>query len=86
MSMFLAPLRQPVMHAPHSVQVLRRGPAPPKYGSGASFPGVSPKKTPTRVGWYVSPRPIRSATFFIAMSAGVMVGLGVTPSIRSAWS
>ena len=49
------------------------------------WPG-SPKNTPTGVGWNVSPTPISSATFFIATSAGVVLGYSVTPSIRLAWS
>ena len=49
----MAPWRQPVMHSPHSVQPLRAGPAPPKYGSATSTPG-SPKYTPTGVGTNVS--------------------------------
>ena len=39
---------------------MRAGPAPPKYGSGTVLPG-SPKKTPTGVGWNVSPTPMSSA-------------------------
>ena len=85
------------MHSPHSVQALRAGPAPPKYGSGdlpaggsalaspsASWP--SPKKTPTGAMWKVSPTPIRSAAAFRWTSDGVIVGLSRTPSMRRAWS
>ena len=43
-SVFLAPTRQPVMHEPHSVHVVRRGPAPPKYGSSTSRPGTGPDR------------------------------------------
>ena len=77
------------MQAPHSMQVRRAGPAPPKKGSGASVPGSvpgGPKYTPTGAVWKVSPTPISSATACITTSAGVMVGLGTTPSIRRAWS
>jgi len=84
-SMFLAPWRQPVMHSPHSVHPRRRGPTPPKYGSSTSTPG-SPKNTPTGARWKVSPTPIRSATFRMTSSAGVMDGLTTAPSIRLAWS
>ena len=84
--MFLAPVRQPVMHDPHWVQPTRRGPAPPKYGSAVSAPGSAPKCTPTGVSRNVPSRPIRLATLATASSAGVMVGLSVTPSMRRAWS
>ncbi len=73
------------MHWPHSMHPVRRGPAPPKNGSSTSTPG-SPKNTPTGVGWNVSPTPISSATSRMTSSAGVVVGLGTTPSIRLAWS
>ncbi len=84
------------MHSPHSVQALRAGPAPPKYGSGTSSPGralavpsassPSPKKTPTGAMWKESATPIFSAAALRWTSEGVMVGLRRTPSIRWAWS
>ena len=86
---FLALCRQPVMHSPQSMQVLRSGPAPPKYGSATrspcAWPGP-PKNTPTGVGWKVSPTPMSVATFSITSSAGVRSGFSTTPSIRLAWS
>jgi hypothetical protein len=69
------------MHEPQCSQVCRSGPAPPKYGSTPDLP----KYTPTRVGWYESPTPIRSATVFTASSARVVRPYVATPSIRSAW-
>ncbi len=66
--------RQPLMHSPQPMQVRRSGPAPPKYGSATAAPCSSsgpPKKTPTGVGWKVSPTPISVATFSITSSAGV---------------
>ncbi len=86
---FLALWRQPVMHSPQPMQGLRSGPAPPKYGSGTRSPGCwpgAPKKTPTGVGWKVSPTPMSVATFSITSSAGVRSGFSTTPSIRRAWS
>ncbi len=84
------------MHSPHSVQALRAGPAPPKYGSGTSSPGrtfgcaspspPSPKKTPTGAMWKESATPIFSAAALRWTSEGVMVGLRRTPSIRLACS
>ncbi len=84
------------MHSPHSVHALRAGPAPPKYGSDTSWPGVardspsaslpSPKKTPTGAMWKLSPTPIRSAAALRWTSDGVIVGLSRTPSMRWAWS
>lgn len=84
------------MHSPHSIQALRAGPAPPKYGSFTCSPGrafvlpsaslPSPKKTPTGARWKVSPTPIRSAAAFRCTSEGVIVGLIRTPSMRWAWS
>ena len=82
---FFAPTRQPVMHAPHSVQPVRSGPAPPKNGSGTVRPGWS-KYTPTGVWWNVSDTPMSAATFWITSSDGVTVGFSTTPSIRLAWS
>ncbi len=73
------------MQFPHSMQPVRSGPAPPKYGSGTVFPG-SPKKTPTGVRRNVCPTPMSSATCLITTSEGVIVGCSVTPSIRDAWS
>ncbi len=96
MRVFFAPWRQPVMHSPHSVHALRAGPAPPKYGSGASRPGAartspvasspSPKNTPTGAMWKVSPTPIFSAAALRWTSEGVMVLLRRAPSMRRAWS
>ena len=80
---------QPVMQSPHATQVLRSGPTPPKKGSATFSPrGVSgsPKKTPTGVGWKVSPTPSSLATFSITSSDGVRSGFSTTPSIRFAWS
>ncbi len=78
------------MHAPHSMHPVRRGPAPPKYGSGTRRPGVfspsGPKNTPTGVGTKVSPTPISSATSFMIRSASVNVGLVTTPNMRLACS
>lgn len=84
------------MHSPHSLQALRSGPAPPKYGSGTRSPGPafavpsasspSPKKTPTGAMWKLSPQPIFSAAAFRCTSEGVIVGLSRTPSMRRAWS
>lgn len=84
------------MHSPHSVQALRAGPAPPKYGSATVPPGFafavpsaslpSPKKTPTGARWKVSPTPMTSAVAFRWTSDGVIVGLSLTPSIRLACS
>ena len=88
-SVFLALCRQPLMHSPQLRQVLRAGPAPPKYGSStdspAGWPGP-PKKTPTGVGWKVSATPMSVATFSITSSDGVRTGFSTTPSIRFAWS
>ncbi|SKY47614.1 Uncharacterised protein [Mycobacteroides abscessus subsp. abscessus] len=90
--MFFAPTRQPVMHAPHSVQAVRSGPAPPKYGSGTVSPGtparpvLAPKNTPTGVEVKVLAAPICSATVRITRSDSVTVGLVTTPSIRRACS
>ena len=83
---FLALCRQPVMHSPHSMQPVRSGPTPPKNGSGLVTPGPSPKYTPTGVSRKVCPTPISSATAFMTRSAGVIVGLSTTPSMRVAWS
>ncbi len=86
---FLALCRQPDMHSPQPMQVLRSGPAPPKYGSATRSPGAwpgEPKNTPTGVGWKVSATPISVATFSITSSAGVRSGFATTPSIRLAWS
>ena len=88
-SVFLALWRQPLMHSPQLRQVRRAGPAPPKNGSATSSPAAwpgPPKKTPTGVGWKVSPTPMSSATFSITSSAGVRTGFSTTPSIRLAWS
>lgn len=84
------------MHSPHSLHARREGPAPPKYGSGTSSPGLarlspvaslpSPKKTPTGAMWKVSPTPIFSAAALRWTSEGVVVGLSRTPSIFCAWS
>ena len=77
------------MHSPQVRQALRAGPAPPKNGSATSSPlraSGPPKKTPTGVGWKVSPTPMSSATCFITTSDGVWRGLSTTPSIRLAWS
>ncbi len=80
------------MHAPHSVQAVRSGPAPPKYGSATVSPGApdrpvfAPKNTPTGVGVTVSPAPISAATSATTRSDAVTVGLVTTPSIRRAWS
>jgi hypothetical protein len=74
------------MHSPQARQVLRAGPAPPKYGSSTRSPAVVPKKTPTGVGWKLSETPISSATCFITLSAGVRSGFSTTPSMRLAWS
>jgi len=84
-SVFFAPTRHPVMQAPHSVHPVRLGPTPPKNGSGTAFPGW-PNSTPTSAGRNVSAQPMRFATVSMSRSAGVMVGFGVTPSIREAWS
>ena len=78
------------MHEPHSMQPVRSGPAPPKYGSGTRLPGAlvpsGPKNTPTGVGTKVSPTPMSSATSFMIRSASVNVGLVTTPSMRCACS
>ncbi len=84
------------MHSPHSVQALREGPAPPKYGSSTCSPALafavpsaslpSPKNTPTGARWKVSPTPIRWAAALRCTSEGVIVGLSRTPSMRWAWS
>jgi hypothetical protein len=77
------------MHSPQLRQGLRSGPAPPKNGSATFSSGSAPgppKKTPTGVGWKVSPTPMSVATFSITSSAGVRMGFSTTPSIRLAWS
>lgn len=78
------------MHSPHSMHPVRSGPAPPKNGSGTVLPGSltpsRPKNTPTGARPKVCPLPNCSASRFISMSVGVIVGLGTTPSIRLAWA
>jgi len=83
------------MQLPHSVQPVRAGPAPPKYGSGTVTPGSRPgvpssrgrpKNTPTGVWRNVWPTPISSATALITASTVPLQGFSATPSIREAWS
>jgi hypothetical protein len=85
-SVFFAPYRQPVMHAPHCTQPVRDGPAPPKNGSSLTTPGPSPKKTPTGVRAKVCSTPICPATSRIASSLAVTVWFCTTPSICDASS
>ena len=77
------------MHSPQLRQVLRCGPGAAEVRVVDGLPGAwpgPPKKTPTGVGWNVSPAPISSATVFMTSSDGVIVGYSTTPSIRFAWS
>ena len=75
------------MHSPHSMQPLAgRARAPEERVVGTLLAGLRRRKRRPGVGRNVSPTPMSSATSCMTSSAGVIVGFGTTPSIRSAWS